>query len=192
HWGWIVFVLFTWLLWIIHWWLISEDRQPDITVLILLAITTILCFYALFWIRITLWIIVRSQSAADKAKMASVHTLSLTPEALLYSWEDSRDRRVWSGIERIAVTDDHVFFFIMSQAGHAVPRRAFASNEAFREFAETAQRYKKEAEEQARSRPPATGIRAPKWPSERVEQYRSVNQSDQLRSGEPRPPNELR
>ena len=46
----------------------------------------------LFWNRFVIWLIVRTQSPADRAKMASVHTISITPEALSYSSRHSSDK----------------------------------------------------------------------------------------------------
>src|SRR5262249_54858053 len=134
------------------------------------------------------WLIVVRQSAADRAKMAGVHTISITPEALLYSSEHNKEKTAWLGLQRIVVTDEHIFFFIMSQAGHAIPRRAFASDEAFHEFAETAQRYKEEANEKAQGdMPESTGTGSPEWRGPDRNQFRSPDYREHIRADEPRP-----
>src|SRR5262249_601340 len=131
RWGWVAFLLIGWLYWIVQWLVFRQDDGPDITLLILLSIATACWLFSLLWLRFVIWVTVDRQSAADKAKMAGVHTILLTPEALSYSSEHSSEKTAWLGIERIVVTEQHVFFFIMSQAGHGVPRRAFVSDEGF-------------------------------------------------------------
>jgi hypothetical protein len=52
----------------------------------------------------------------------------------------------WEVIWSMGRTDDHLIYMITSQRGVAVPRRAFISDEHFDDFAESARRYRREAE----------------------------------------------
>jgi hypothetical protein len=99
----------------------------------------------------------RALSSEDKAALASVRTVTISPEALLCSFEHRSEKTAWPGIQRIAVTKDHILFFVMSQGGDLVPRRAFPSDQDFQQFADTALRFKKDADEQV----PGTATSAP-------------------------------
>jgi hypothetical protein len=121
----------------------------------LLISTALLTLGWLFWYPLQVWFIVTTQSAEDRAKMARVHMISIAPEALYYSSQHSNGKLGWLDIQRIVLMKDHVFIFVMSHSGHAVPRRAFASDEAFHPFGETAQGHWATARENADKNPAA-------------------------------------
>jgi hypothetical protein len=122
----------------------------------LLIINAILTLAWLFWDRLTVWYIVTTQSAEDRAKMARVHTISIAPEALYYSSQHSNEKTGWLDIQRIVLAKDHVFIFVFSHGGHAIPRRAFALDEAFRAFGKTVQGHWATARENPGKNPPAS------------------------------------
>jgi hypothetical protein len=53
----------------------------------------------------------------------------------------------WKGVEKLAMTDHHLFIYLTPVVAHAIPKRVFADEEAFLEFLETARRYRQEAKE---------------------------------------------
>jgi hypothetical protein len=122
----------------------------------LLISTAFLTLGWLFWYPLQVWFIVKTQSAEDRAKMARVHTISIAPEAQYYSSQHSNEKTGWLDIQRIVLTKDHVFIFVMSHGGHAIPRRAFASDEAFHSFGDTVQGHWATARENAGKNPQAT------------------------------------
>jgi hypothetical protein len=48
---------------------------------------------------------------------------------------------LWDGIDEVATTNAHVFFYIMTNSAFVVPRRAFPSDQAFDDFVDAARRY---------------------------------------------------
>jgi hypothetical protein len=76
----------------------------------------------------------------------------------MYRWEV-----IWS----MGQTEDHLIYMISSQRGVAVPRRAFISDEHFDDFAESARRYRSEAEQilDAEAAPPDEEAPRPERPS---------------------------
>ena len=48
---------------------------------------------------------------------------------------------LWNGIEKIATTDEHIFFYVTTMSAQVVPLRAFAEGRAFDAFADMAKRY---------------------------------------------------
>jgi YcxB-like protein len=71
---------------------------------------------------------------------------------------------LWQGIDKIATTDEHIFFYVTTMSAQVVPLRAFADGRAFDAFADMAKRYHGMAgvrEGGAWERRGATGIQAP-------------------------------
>jgi hypothetical protein len=79
---------------------------------------------------------------------------NISPHATaMYRWEV-----IWS----MGQTEDHLIYMISSQRGVAVPRRAFISDEHFDDFADTAKRYRRQAEQILDAEPVAPEEEAPR------------------------------
>src|SRR5215831_3258993 len=123
HWSNLGYVILGWLVWLVVWLVPHGDRWPDNIFLVVLSIATVLGLISVFGLPILVWLTVVRQSAADRTRMAGAHKITITPEGLLYSSEHCSENISWLGIQRIVVTEEHVYFFIMSEAGHGVPRK---------------------------------------------------------------------
>lgn len=72
--------------------------------------------------------------AADRRR-----TVTLEADGVRWAGAVSETFTRWSGVTRAAVTDGHLILFLASGAAVVVPRRGFASTEAFAAFAAAAQ-----------------------------------------------------
>ena len=79
------------------------------------------------------------------AKLLGEQRLGITPEGVTHSTQFSAATVLWIGIEKIAVTKDHAFFYITTRSAYVVPRWAFANEWEFDELVETAKRYREKA-----------------------------------------------
>jgi hypothetical protein len=75
----------------------------------------------------------------------AVRRLTITPETITEVTEITATTMKWVAIERIVVDRRHVYFFTGAFSAIVLPIAAFASEDRFREFVETAQRYHREA-----------------------------------------------
>jgi hypothetical protein len=83
----------------------------------------------------------RSIQRGDQTRLFCSHRLTLTPSALTDISPFHAGSWPWNAVDRIDVTDQHLFVFTAKNVAHVVPRRVFASEQAFEEFVETARRY---------------------------------------------------
>lgn len=60
--------------------------------------------------------------------------------------EMGESRLSWDAVERVDETDAHIFIYVGSLTGHAVPKWAFESNGRAREFFEAASEFQRRAE----------------------------------------------
>lgn len=62
------------------------------------------------------------------------HHLEVRDDFLLETSDLGEQRTHWRAVERVAVTDDHVFVYLSAMSGHTVPRSAFADEAALQRF----------------------------------------------------------
>ncbi len=113
-----------------------------ITPAILISIHTLM-YFVLFLSRHRIAVsgIAKFLRQGKNAKLLEPRQLTISPEGISQSSAHSAGITMWTGIEKIAVTEDHVFFYVSRQRAIILPRRAFASNQDFTHFVETAQGY---------------------------------------------------
>ena len=70
------------------------------------------------------------------------HRISLTPEAMVNSTEESKARVLWRDVEKIAATDEHLFLYTSAETAIVVPKRAFSDEAEWAEFVKTARQYR--------------------------------------------------
>jgi hypothetical protein len=80
----------------------------------------------------------------DRSLFRTTHVL-LMPEAVQNERGPSTLRVLWEGVERIATTETHLFLYTSSFQAIIVPGWAFASEEEFDEFIDSARHYRREA-----------------------------------------------
>src|SRR5262245_9222724 len=68
-------------------------------------------------------------------------SLEVRPEGLAFTTGTTASLTIWEGIDRIAVTDAHAFFYRNNAGTHILPRRVFADERDFEEFVESARGY---------------------------------------------------
>ena len=67
--------------------------------------------------------------------------IKITPEFLIYSAPLSQSVHRWAGIEKVRADRDGIYIFISSLSAFVLPRRAFNSEQHFREFGATVDKY---------------------------------------------------
>jgi hypothetical protein len=112
-----------------------------------LGIYVVLAFWAvLVYLVITGWWAKRTfpQRAFREAKarhMTEGLLLELQPDGLKHTSNGATNTVTWPGVKRIDEFEGHLFFLLDDNWGFVIPRRAFADEEQYRTFAETARRY---------------------------------------------------
>jgi hypothetical protein len=80
-----------------------------------------------------------------RAKLKKGHEkdirLAIGPDWFSYANRFAETAHRWTNIDKIAITNDHTFFFTTATGAYVLPRRAFADKEEYFEFAEEARRY---------------------------------------------------
>jgi YcxB-like protein len=93
------------------------------------------------------WVIffVFVQILAPKAKLLMGHDkavgLTIAPDSLRVVTPLSECAHRWTDIEKLAVAQRHVFFFIEPRKAYVVPRRAFVDDDSYYQFLERARSY---------------------------------------------------
>jgi hypothetical protein len=100
----------------------------------------ILVFYSLRY-RISASTIRRMLRQGQNHKLLRSQRLIITPEALTHITEYSQGTIQWRGVEKVALGEEHAFFYLNTTAAYVLPGRAFANDWEFRQFVETAQGY---------------------------------------------------
>ncbi len=80
-------------------------------------------------------------SKGKNSKLLEPRKLAISPDGISDYSADSAGITIWSGIEKIAVSKNHAFFYVNTAAAIILPKRAFASDLEFMDFVETAQQY---------------------------------------------------
>jgi hypothetical protein len=187
-----LFVAFLVLLMVVPSWvdLFGELRRGDEDVHPIPAVilTFLLAFVLGFGPIISRWRSSQTRrflSKSDQRRLFCPQRLVLSPDAVQMSSEFTNATNRWSGISRVEETASHIFIFLTSNTAHIIPRRAFASESAYRQFAETARQYKKAAEEKAHpSAHAGGGDSMPRWPGESAGQFRSADERQEFRPAE--------
>jgi hypothetical protein len=73
------------------------------------------------------------------------YSCSIDREGVTNRTEDATTTVMWTGIVRIAQTDDYAFFYYSPTRAFLVPRRPFATDQDFKTFVETARSYRRAA-----------------------------------------------
>jgi membrane protein implicated in regulation of membrane protease activity len=121
-------------------WILAAGNPMIWDVFKLLLIACVAVFLALLvvWRRYApRWMLRQGKNAQALGR----HRLTLTPERFVHTNDYSTESTLWSALERIAITNDHAFFYTTTLTAHILPRRAFADDRHFEEFTETARQY---------------------------------------------------
>ena len=81
-------------------------------------------------------------------------SLEVRPEGLAVTTATRSSLTTWEGIDRIVVTKTHAFFYLNKVAALILPRRAFADEQEFEKFVETARGYYDAAKVSSESQQP--------------------------------------
>ncbi|MHC4179334.1 MAG: YcxB family protein [Planctomycetota bacterium] len=71
--------------------------------------------------------------------------MTITPETITDATEISVTTMKWVAVEKIAVDRRHAYFYVSAASAFTLPKAAFATEEGFQEFIETARRYQRDA-----------------------------------------------
>jgi YcxB-like protein len=125
----------------------GDWQSPVVFVLLIVVIAA--AWYLLNQKRIRKDLIARSVGnmlkQGDNAKLLEPQRLEITTEGITNYFANMTASLKWAGIEKIAVGENHAFFYFSKDSAHVVPKLAFADDEAFTEFLETAKRYREAA-----------------------------------------------
>lgn len=69
------------------------------------------------------------------------HKICLTEEALIESTSVNESHQKWTGIERIDQNKDYIFIVIGNQRFYVIPKKAFISSDAAKQFYDQARSY---------------------------------------------------
>jgi hypothetical protein len=83
----------------------------------------------------------RAYREARKRHMTEGLVLDLLPEGLKHTTTAATNTVPWPSVKRIDEAEGHLFFLLDDNSGFVIPRRAFADEEEYRTFADTARRY---------------------------------------------------
>ncbi|MCM8789509.1 MAG: YcxB family protein [Candidatus Omnitrophica bacterium] len=70
------------------------------------------------------------------------HEITLSPEGIAESSEVAKANISWIAVEKIDLTDKYIFIYTSAASTIVVPKRAFSDESKYREFFETAKRYR--------------------------------------------------
>ncbi len=71
--------------------------------------------------------------------------MTITPETITDATEISVTTIKWVAVEKIVVDQRHAYFYDSAASAFILPKAAFAAEEEFQEFVETAQGYRRDA-----------------------------------------------
>jgi hypothetical protein len=81
----------------------------------------------------------------ENKRMLGWRSCTIGPEGVTLRTEETSLSVTWSGVLKIAQTEDYSFFYFTTQGAIVVPRRPFATEEDFLSFAQMARAYRKAA-----------------------------------------------
>ncbi len=81
----------------------------------------------------------------EKAKILGAQRMRITPQGLTNVMELTAGAVDWAALERIDVSGEHAFFYLLNTTAFILPKRAFGSERDFDDFVATAKRYHDEA-----------------------------------------------
>jgi hypothetical protein len=85
----------------------------------------------------------------NQKRLLGLRRTSIGPEGVAVRGEAIHTTVGWAAVRKIVLTQEHAFFYITTLEAIIVPRRPFASDEEFQEFAQTARDYRKMARQAA-------------------------------------------
>jgi hypothetical protein len=116
--------------------LFSRPAADGFPIVLLLHVGLCVCWFGL--VVVAIW--QGSNPIVPKGHGKNI-TMAIAKEWLSYSNAMAQTKRRWEDIDKIAVTDDHAFFFTGSGNVCILPCRAFASTVEFLQFVNTARTY---------------------------------------------------
>jgi len=122
---------------------LGEPNWLDPVPLALFIVLALLIGVFLFR-RPLLWAATRRNLSKDRTLFRTTR-VTLSPEAVEWSRGPSESRTLWEGIEKVGVTETHLFLYISSFQALVVPGRAFASEVEFDDFIDAARHYRRSA-----------------------------------------------
>jgi hypothetical protein len=81
------------------------------------------------------------ENGKDAEKILGWQRVVLDAQGMHLTSRFSSSIFLWHGIDKIATTDEHIFFYVTTMLAQVVPLRAFADGRAFDAFADAAKRY---------------------------------------------------
>jgi hypothetical protein len=99
----------------------------------------------LYWRRIIAEQVKRFVKRPENKRMLGWHSCSIGPEGVTATTKDTKTLILWSGVNDIVSTSDHLFMYVTKQNAIIVPRQPFASEQDFRRFAAAAQQFRNSA-----------------------------------------------
>jgi hypothetical protein len=91
------------------------------------------------------WQIRRTLRKVEYAKELGWRRMEISPEGLRITTDETTTTLKRSGVERLAGTNEHAFFYVSPNSAHILPRLAFNTVDEVWEFVDTARRYRSEA-----------------------------------------------
>ena len=124
---------------------LRQDSIPDVIGVI--AFSTPWFYIPVMYLRpFRRWKLRKFYRQGSYARHTCRHRLSIAPDGLVESSDFGLWRERWTGVQRIVVTDRHIFIYTAPNFAYIIPKQAFADQSACEEFVDTARRYHAEAQ----------------------------------------------
>lgn len=78
---------------------------------------------------------------ARNLNLTGLRRVTITPQFLVWASPVTQAISRWIGVEKVLVEDDCLFIFVSAMSAYVLPRRAFNSEQHFREYAALAEKY---------------------------------------------------
>jgi hypothetical protein len=75
------------------------------------------------------------------------HKICLTEEILIESTSVNESHQKWTGIEGVYENENYILIMVGNQHGHIIPKRAFVSSDAAKQFYNQARSYQEKSQE---------------------------------------------
>lgn len=78
--------------------------------------------------------------------LVGLRRMTISPEFLISASPITQTISRWVGVEKVLVEDDCLFIFVTTVSAFVLPRRAFNSEQHFREYAAAAEKYRQQGQ----------------------------------------------
>jgi len=135
-------------------WVIDRQSIWPIFIIIIAVMMLFFFFFSLFLTGKALKSAVLKNYGQGKNRLVGKHEFSITPTELTDKTDMGETITLWEAIEYVATTNQYLFLVVRASGPFIVPKKAFANDITFKQFAETATVYQQASMAQQSETPP--------------------------------------